>query len=335
MKSITRLIILCAVLLGFLTMAAVARDEIDAYVCPWESDSITENAGKLQFFFMAGEGLKMTSENPPTEKWGESCLVAFPNGKFMLIDAGMPEYAPILIRNLERLGVEKLDYLLITHPHDDHAGGVYAPDGLPDHIRIGQAFYNGTYNAGWSDPKILEKVLAAHNVPLQAISEGWAMDIGEVRLQVFSPSAEVIGKTFEGNTDVNKTSIVMRFDYRDFSALFTGDIYKPKEGELAGLIPEMLDADLLKIPHHGNNTSNSKGFAEAVTPKIAVAMGRINLEPACYYVYTMQGSRVLTDLLDGYIHVSTDGETTEWDSSRERTIDTYDIYEYEIISQRK
>ena len=332
------LLLVCVTLFCLLFAGAVRADEYDAYLSPWESASISEEvreAGNLQFFFMAGEGLKMVDTSDDLEKWGDSCLVVFPTGELMLIDAGMPDYVPVLIRNLERLGVTRLDYLMISHPHDDHAGGVYTPGGIPEHFEIGKAFYNGAYNAHWSDPHRLESVLAAHNVPLETVSEGWTLDIGEVRLRAISPSAETAGQYFTTTDDINNSSIVLRMDYRDFSALFTGDIYKLKEAELVREKPELLDVDLLKMPHHGNGTSNSKGFAAAVTPKLAVATGRLVIQDFNYYVYTMTGSRVLFDFCDGYIHVSTDGKDMEWDHSRERTIDYYDKYEYEALMEKK
>ncbi|MBQ6508982.1 MAG: MBL fold metallo-hydrolase [Flexilinea sp.] len=328
------LLLLACLSAGF-TAVSVSGDPLDPYLIPWEYESIAETAlldGQMHFFFMAGEGYPVgDSSDSDIEKWGDSCLVAFPNGELMLIDSGMPKYAPILIENLRRLGVERLDYLIISHPHDDHAGAVYTDDGLPDHIGIGQAYYNGAYNANWSDPQRLEKVMAAHDIPLQAISAGFTLDIGDVRLQVISPEPDVIGQTFKTTPDINNSSIVLRMDYGDFSALFTGDIYQLQEMELVRNAADLLDADLLKMPHHGNSTSNSKKFADAVKPQLAVATGRLVIDAMQYYVYTKNGAKVLFDYCDGYIHVYTDGEEITWEHSRERTIDFYDKYEYENL----
>ena len=133
--------------------------------------------------------------------------------------------------------------------------------------------------------------------------------------------------------DINNNSIVLRIDYGDFSALFTGDIYMLKENELVKEKPELLDVDLLKIPHHGHTTSNGRRFGDAVTPQLAVATGRIVLDSSVYYNYTKHGSKVLMDYCDGYIHVTTDGSEISWEHSRERTIDYYDKFEYENINK--
>ena len=335
-----RFISLFLLLLALLSLPSAiisADSSLDPYLIPWEYGSIGETAaaeGQLHFFFMASEGYRVNyTEGSAPEKWGDSCLVVFPNGQTMLIDAGMPKYAPLLIANLRRLGVERLDYLLISHQHDDHAGAVYTTGGLPDHIEIGQAFYNGVYNGDWSDPKLLENVLDAHGIPRQEVSAGFTLDIGEVHLQVLSPSADVAGQTLFSDPAVNNVSVVLRMDYRDFSALFTGDIYLEKELELVRECGELLDVDLLKMPHHGRPTSNSKKFAQAVTPQLAVATGHIGLEAGQYYNYTKLGAKVLFDYCDGYIHVYTDGAELFREQSRERETDYYDKYEYENLNR--
>ena len=270
----------------------------------------------------------MPNSNDEPEKWGDSCLVVFPTGEVMLIDAGMPDFGRILMRNLERLGVKKIDYLLISHQHDDHAGSFYVPGGIPEHFEIGMMFYNGTYNAGWPDPHLLENICDQYGIPREVVSEGWTMDIGDVHLRVLSPSPESVGTAYNKTELINNASILLRFDYGDFSALFTGDIYQRQEDVLVREKAELLDVDLLKIPHHGEPTSSSRAFAEAVSPKLAVATGRLFVQDYQYKTYTRTGAKVRFDLLDGYIRVRSDGTSMEWDQSRERETDHFDKLEY-------
>ena len=291
--------------------------DYNAYLFPWESADIgaeVREAGELRFYFMSSAGFRVEHAPNEPEKWGDSCLVVFPTGEVMLIDTGRSEYAPILIRNLEKLGVKKIDYLLISHPHYDHAGGVYATDGIPDHFQIGVMLYGGTYNEGFDDPYILEKIMDDHGFPRQVISEGWTMDIGGVHLQVISPPSDEVGTVYKGKQteQINNSSVLLRMDYRRFSALFTGDIYKSKEEILVRDKAKLLDVDLLKIPHHGQSTSSTKAFAEAVTPRLAVATGGVVMKDAQYEAYTQTGSKVLYDLRDGYIYVWTTGEAMGW-----------------------
>ncbi len=326
------LIMIWMLVLCFLVPAAVRADELDPYLMPWESPDIgaeAREAGELRFYFMSSEGYRMISTDDEPDKWGDCCLVVFPNGEVMLIDAAMPDYAPILIRNLERLGVKKIDYLLISHPHEDHAGGLYAPGGgIPAHFEIGRMFYNGTYNGKWSEPDRLETLIDSYGIPREVVTEGWTMDIGDVHLRVISPSADLVGVVLDTTEKVNNASVLLRMDYGDFSALFTGDIYLRMENELIRDKAELLDVDLLKMPHHGEVTSNTRDFAKAVSPKLAVATGHIFVQDYIYRSYTKTGAKVRFDMLDGYIRVWSDGVTMEWDQSRERETDHFDRFEY-------
>ena len=332
-----RVLLLTLVLFCLVLTGAVRADEFDTYVWPWESEDIgaeAREAGELRFYFMSSEGYRMPNTDDEPEKWGDCCLVVFPTGELMLIDAAETGYAPILIRNLEKLGVKKIDWLLISHQHSDHAGGIYVPDGVPAHFEIGRAFYNGTYNGKWNDPYLLENALDSYGIPREVISEGWTMDIGDVHLRVISPSPDIVGTTLDTTEKINNASILLRMDYGDLSALFVGDIYQSMENKLVRDKAELLDVDLLKMPHHGEQTSNTRDFAKAVSPKLAVATGRIFVQDYLYKSYTRTGAKVRFDMLDGYIRVWTDGKTMEWEQSRERDTDHFDPLEYENLKKK-
>ena len=298
--------LILVLLLCFLVTGAVSADQYDPYLISWESADIgaeAREAGELRFYFMASEGYRMINTDDEPDKWGDSCLVVFPNGELMLIDAGMPDYGPLLVRNLQRLGVKKIDYLLISHMHDDHTGGLYGADGVLNHFEVGKMYYSGSYNYKWDDPYRMEKLADAHGIAREIITEGWTAEIGGVQLRVISPSADDIGTIWETTENVNNSSVLLRMDYGDFSALFTGDIYQRKENELVRDKAELLDVDLLKMPHHGEVTSNTRDFAAAVSPKLAVATGHLFVQDYIYKSYTRTGAKVRMDLLDGYVRV--------------------------------
>ena len=90
-------LLLAILVAGFMAVSVSGDPSLDPYLIPWEYESIAETAlldGQMHFFFMAGEGYPVgDSSDSDIEKWGDSCLIAFPNGELMLIDSGMPKYA--------------------------------------------------------------------------------------------------------------------------------------------------------------------------------------------------------------------------------------------------
>ena len=289
----------------------------------WQVDAPAEaqRRGEIHYYFMAGEGMTITANSDYPEKWGDATLVVFPNGETMLIDAAMGNYAPVLVENLRRLGVEKLDYLLISHPHDDHSYGALVEGGVLDSFPVGKAYHSGLVNANWSKYS-LPDVFRERGIPAEELKMGDELTIGGVHLKVLSPEDCTGGVTAKGSTNINNLSLVIRFDYQEHSALFPGDIYVERESNLIRQWGSTLDVDLLKMPHHGTEVSNSQPFAKVTSPEIAVAMGRRAVQRDNYYYYAAEGTRVLIDELDGYIHVSSDGKTMQYETSRERVLDT-------------
>ena len=295
-----------------------AKNMEERYLIPWKYEAIAEtarNEGKMHFFFMAGEGFTANPGGNNPEKWGDSCLIAFPDGQLILIDTGMPAYAPILMENLRRLGVTRLDHLILTHQHDDHTGAVYAADGILDHFPVSQGWWSGTYNGNWKAPQMLDRIFAAHNVPFRILNEGDFFEAGCSEIRILSPEQDGVTQCFD-TEGINDTSIVLKIIYRDFSALFTGDIHPAKESDLIQRFGAVLKADLLKMPHHGNNTSDSDQLPNTVKPVIAVATGRDSVTDVMAAFYRKNGTTILTDLINGYIHISTDGKTIDRETSR-------------------
>ena len=297
--------------------------ELEPYALAWQLDApeLAERRGEIHYYFMAGEGMVINAASDYPEKWGDATLVVFPNGETMLIDAAMGAYAPVLVENLRRLGVEKLDYLFISHPHDDHSYGALVEGGVLDSFEVGMAYHSGLVNAAWSKYSLPE-IFAGRGIPAQELKAGDVLTIGGVELKVFSPEDCTGGVTAKGSTNINNLSLVVRFTYGEHTALFTGDIYVERERELVLQYGRELDVDLLKMPHHGTEVSNSRDFAKVTSPEIAVAMGRRMVQKENYYYYAAEGARVLMDEHDGYIHISSDGKTMTYETSRQRLIDT-------------
>lgn len=298
------------------TETTVPEETVDysLYMCPWTAEDLAaaRSDGKMHYFFMAAEGLHISMNQQNVDKWGDSTLVVFPDGKLMLIDCGPSKYGPVLLRNLQQMGVEHLDYMLVTHPHADHQNGAFdefnKEGGILDAIGVDKVLWRGAGIGSTEKDLLVSNVCAEKNIPCEVIKQGDVIEIGEVVMTVIWPK--------EGDTqylipagDINDKSIVHRFDFKEHSALFTADLYIA--GEMLMLREtddELLDVDFLKVPHHGHATSSSDSLLYKTTPELAAAMARVPITPAVRNRYQIMSCELLYDLVDGYIHVTADAD---------------------------
>ena len=289
----------------------------ELYMTPYIRDVSAEAVadGKIHYYFMSTEGMVVS---PTAEdniyKWGDSCLIVFPNGETMLVDTGYAMQQPWVIGNLKRMGVggeeNPLDYLLITHPHSDHQGAFYSSSTFFDEIKVEQVFHNKLVVKNADTDDYVENVCTARNIPLTNLKQGTEMDFGNVHMEVLWPE-QGTENTEIGSGEINDNSMVFRLDYGEHSALFTGDVYALAEGQILESVDNSkLDVDFLKIPHHGWNTSSSEKFVNAVSPEIAVATSYLEMDEYIRQRYVKTKTKVLLDVYNGYIHVSagSDGE---------------------------
>jgi len=281
------------------------------YMTPYIRDVRAEAVagGQIHYYFMAAKGMVMSPTNGgDIDKWGDSCLVVFPNGETMLIDSGYAIQAPVIIGSLKRMGVTKLDYLLITHPHNDHIGGAFSDSSkFLDEIAVGQVYYQDIqYNSSWDG--VLESKCAARNIPYTPLWKGDVLTFGEgdraTTLTMLWPGEEDLDLTIDAAA--NKHSMVFRLDYGEHSSLFTADIYDYTDKKLIAMYTNgELDVDMMKIPHHGLGTNIcSSALLEATTPEIAVATGSFDISATVAGRFDAVGTTLLEDRFHGYIHIS-------------------------------
>ena len=295
------------------------QPDYTAYLCPWDTDVVAQAKvdGKLHYYFMAAETLF-------DGRWGDSCLLVFPDGTTLLIDSGVRGYGPVLLQNLQKMGITKLDYIVITHPHSDHQDGVFHPDnletGVLGTIPVGKVYFSKIVTTARSDHSYVEDACNAKGIPWEILEQGSIVQLTEqVSMEVLWPVAGMKDQVYSDtqyNLHINQNSMVARFDFGAHSALFAGDLHTM--GEMLCLSKngaEKLKADLLKAPHHGQDTSNSLEFLAAVQPKLAVATGRATVEASVRSNYAQLQIELLWDLAHGYIHISAD-------SSGQMTYDT-------------
>lgn len=200
---------------------------------------------------------------------GDSVLIC-QDGEFCLIDAGTSDSQEQLLRSLEGAGVEHLTYVVMTHPHADHTGGMAA---------VLEAFPTDTLILPQLDgleeqSSTLERTLDAaeeYGVEMIQASTGDSYTLGGGQLDVLlAPTPE------EAGDNLNNLSLCLRFTAGKFTFVDTGDAEEEIEEQLIQRYWSGLRADLLKAGHHGSNTSNTEEFLEAVSPEIVVASCGLN-----------------------------------------------------------
>jgi len=226
---------------------------------------------------------------------GDASLITTPDGKNIMIDAGSTKGATIqeseegtliteidsarevIIPYLRRNRITRLDAIIVTHPHVDHFGGFLEILDIPD-IEIGLFVDNGLAVSNPYYEDLLKKV-RARRIPY------WTPRLNDLILPVkFSPGDDIEIKfllpvtMFDSSDDanINNSSLVARLRYKNFTALFTGDIETAAELEILNWKTE-LRSSILKVPHHGSQTSSSLPFLDMTAPQVAViSCGRGN-----------------------------------------------------------
>ena len=237
---------------------------------------------------------------------GDAILVRSPQGLAMLIDAGDNTEEDRMVQFLQDKGIKKLDYVIGTHPHADHIGGL---DKVIRTFDIGQIYMPKKAHT----TKTFKDVLLAvkeKGYKIQTAKAGVTLDLGEgVEVQMVAP----VRDTYE---DMNDYSAVIRLSYGDTSFLFTGDAEKISEDQmLDGKYP--LQSTVLKVGHHGSITSTTDEFLKAVSPTFGVISSQKDNSyghPHKEIIKKLEKENVTYyDTQDhGTVTAITDGETIEW-----------------------
>ena len=183
----------------------------------------------------------------------------------MLIDAGTNSSEEDLISYLDNLNIQKFDYIVGTHTHEDHIGGM-------DKIVKKYDFDSILFPKTTSNTKTFENFVTEvknKNKKLTAPDTTKTYTLGDATFEILSPHKD----EYE---DQNNYSIVIKLKYKDTSFLFTGDAEKLVEEDILDTNKD-ISADVIKIGHHGSSTSTSEEFLKKVDPKYAViSLGKDN-----------------------------------------------------------
>ncbi len=179
------------------------------------------------------------------------------SGSFMLIDGGNAADSDIIYTVLKKHGVKELEYLVVTHAHEDHVGGASAAF---EACTVGTVLCPVTSYSSKTFQKFMSQV-EKHGNTVTVPSVGDSFALGESTVTVLGPVAKY--------DEPNNTSIVLKIEYGDTSFLFMGDAERESELDILDTGAD-LSATLLKVGHHGSSTSTSYPFLREVMPEYAV-----------------------------------------------------------------
>jgi competence protein ComEC len=195
---------------------------------------------------------------------GDAIFIECPNGQQILIDGG-PEPSVLLSSLGERMPFwdHSLDLVVLTHPEVDHVGGLVE---VLQRYDVGLVLDSGQ-DCTSATCVAWRGLIKEKGIPYRRAQSGMRLEVGHgVRLDVLHPPAQLMTNT---ESDINNNSVVLRLEYGRFSTLLTGDVqWEAEEVLLASA--QALDSLVLKVPHHGGDTSLTAAFLEVMSPEVAI-----------------------------------------------------------------
>ena len=232
------------------------------------------------------------------------CILIDVNGEYAIIDAGHHEDGSKLVTYFHSLGIQHFQYLIGTHAHEDHIGGMddIIKNFSAEHFYMPDAI---------TTTKTFEDVLDAleeKQLAFETPEVDSTFSLGDAKFQVLHVGSD--------KSDLNDTSIVLKMIYQNTSYLFTGDATGPVEKEI---LEKKLKSDVLKVGHHGSQYSSTAQFLKKVEPKYAiiqVGKGNSYEHPRQVTLDKLEkiGAKIYRTDRDGTIILTSDGENISIDA---------------------
>jgi competence protein ComEC len=249
----------------------------------------------------------------------DAALVTFPNGSNMLVDVGRRDFGfdagdRVIVPHLKRFGIRRIDAVVITHPHNDHLGGLPS---LLRQIPVHRVLDNGDdYDSAVYRESV--QLIEENDIMRSTLRTGDTISIDpRVRILVLGPDESV-------GYGVNDRSVVLQIAYGNHRILLTGDAEHAAEAVLRRSFFEILSSDLIKVGHHGSSTSSGDGFVPLVATAdrethAVVSVGFVNRyrhpNPDVLDRWRSHGGLVHKTSLNGAIWFRSDGlslERVDW-----------------------
>ena len=250
---------------------------------------------------------------------GDSSVIKTPNHKIIVVDGGgSSEWEKsnydigkkLTVPALQHLGIWQIDTVIVSHIHDDHLGGVLS---ILESYKVGQVMLPASdkYGEGEFASANFEKlktICKNKNIPITYLKGNSSIIVNKnVEIRVLAPEEPSIQNT---DSDVNNNSMVFKLIYKEFDALFTGDIQQEAEGRL---LDKDIQSDVLKIAHHGSPYSSTVDFIERADPEASIiSVGRNNYgHPSKEIIERLKEneSQVYRTDMSGAVMLSTNGKS--------------------------
>lgn len=187
---------------------------------------------------------------------GDSIFIELPDKRSMLIDAGESKYGKTVVNTIKAAKKDRLDYVIATHPHSDHIGGMSE---VIKSFEIGSVFM----------PEVSRTTTTYKNLLAAIQSKGLKINTAQAGVNIINTDnlkADILAPVKDNYKDLNDWSAVLKLTYGSTSFLFMGDATATSESDITGNVK----ADVLKAGYHGGRTATSDSFLTKVSPEYAV-----------------------------------------------------------------